>query len=226
MTIVCDREVRFVFSTVHKFKGLEMDNVRLLDDFSYQRLPYSVPEHDGEEFNLLYVALTRAKKRLMLNDALYFLMTSSAVDCCYEEVRPPPPVPTLCVLCGEEMTQYHTPAVLWQQPLTILDSIQRSPGYLCSVCAWAKMRRVCHTVGGRWNKDPWDWKVRPGIVHAGSHAFLRRILSRRDVNQEELVEIYNQVLTSRPRDLKGCELGNQSDYTVNNLVLQLFGDAA
>ena len=99
-----------------------------------------------EEFNLLYVALTRAKTKLMMIDALYFLMTSTAVECCYEEVQVLPLVPTQCVLCREQTVQ--APAVLWQQPLYILDSIQRSSGYLCSVCAWANRRRVHHTVGG------------------------------------------------------------------------------
>ena len=28
-----DPEVKYVFSTVHRFKGLEMDRVHLLDDF-------------------------------------------------------------------------------------------------------------------------------------------------------------------------------------------------
>ena len=174
---------------------------------------------------MLYVALTRAKSQVMMNDALYYLMTSKAVDSCYEELRAPPLVPTQCVLCGERTEQYQTPAVLWQRPLSILHSIKRSGGYLCSGCAWANQRRVHHTVGGRWNNEPWDWKVRPGIVGAGHHAFLRRILSRRDVNQEELAEVYNHVLTSRPRDIKGCELGNPSDYNINQLFLQLFGDA-
>ena len=138
---VHDPEVKFEFSTVHKFKGLESDNVRLLDDFFYQGLPYSGrvnTKEQREEFNLLYVALTRAKIKLTMNDALYFLMTSNAVDSCYEELRAPPLVPTQCVLCREQTVQYQTPAVLWQQPLSILDSIQRSSGYLCSVCAWAK----------------------------------------------------------------------------------------
>ena len=34
-----DPQVEMVFSTVHKFKGLEMDTVRLLDDFIYMGIP-------------------------------------------------------------------------------------------------------------------------------------------------------------------------------------------
>ena len=229
---VDDPEVKFVFSTVHKFKGLEMDNVRLLDDFIYQGLPYNVPANNHEqkeEFNLLYVALTRAKTRLMMNDALYFLMTSTTVDSCYEELRAPPLVTTQCVLCSEQTAQYQSPAVLWQQPLSILHSIQRSPGYLCSVCAWANQRRVCHVVGGRRKNDPLKWNVPAGIVSAGNHAFLRRVLSPRDVNQEDMASLYyNRVLAARPRDIQGCELAHLSEYTttsvVNSIFLQPFGD--
>ena len=34
-----DPQVEIVFSTVHKFKGLEMDTVSLLDDFNYLEIP-------------------------------------------------------------------------------------------------------------------------------------------------------------------------------------------
>ena len=74
--------MKYVFSTVHKFKGLEMNHVRLLDDFNFAGVPYS--KHDPntfkgkekDEMNLLYVALTRAKKSLTMNSALFFLFTS------------------------------------------------------------------------------------------------------------------------------------------------------
>ena len=34
-----DPQVEMVFSTVHKFQGVEMDTVRLLDDFIYMGIP-------------------------------------------------------------------------------------------------------------------------------------------------------------------------------------------
>ncbi|XP_077977682.1 F-box DNA helicase 1-like [Glandiceps talaboti] len=63
-----------VLSTAHKSKGLEFDTVKLTDDYlsgilnypdgvSYQDLP-------EDELNLLYVAVTRAKKRLLMNRVL------------------------------------------------------------------------------------------------------------------------------------------------------------
>ncbi|EEB07719.1 DNA helicase I [Schizosaccharomyces japonicus yFS275] len=64
-----------ILTTAHQAKGLEWENVQLGDDFrpkfdsiSYTRIPYS--RFLQEEINILYVALTRAKKNLILNPML------------------------------------------------------------------------------------------------------------------------------------------------------------
>ena len=76
----------YIFSTVHKFKGLECDSVsllltsrvsatpvlnefsskvRLLSDFCYNDIPFALPTEaskaalGADEYNLLYVGLTR-----------------------------------------------------------------------------------------------------------------------------------------------------------------------
>lgn len=59
-----DPRVQYVFSTVHKFKGLEFPTVKLLDDFYFGNLPQTpkpgaISAAAVEEINLLYVALTR-----------------------------------------------------------------------------------------------------------------------------------------------------------------------
>lgn len=69
-------DVWMTFSTAHKSKGLEFDRVRLCNDFGktvdrYGNLDYSSAP---EERNLLYVALTRAKAELELNEDLYRLI--------------------------------------------------------------------------------------------------------------------------------------------------------
>ncbi len=60
--------------TAHKAKGLEFDYVQLGDDF------FSVLERDPDdqidEFNLSYVAVTRAKKGLFLNKDLQKLLAA------------------------------------------------------------------------------------------------------------------------------------------------------
>ncbi len=61
------------FSTVHRCKGLEYDEVFLCSDFSHEKMicavkddPERTPGDLAEEVNLLYVAITRAKVRLHL----------------------------------------------------------------------------------------------------------------------------------------------------------------
>ncbi len=61
------------FSTVHRCKGLEYDEVFLCSDFTHEKMihvfkddPERTPAELAEEVNLLYVAITRAKQRLHL----------------------------------------------------------------------------------------------------------------------------------------------------------------
>lgn len=73
-------KAEIVFSTVHRFKGMEYDAVLLADDFvtedKVRRLredQNARPEHFSrmiEEINLLYVAITRAKIGLYIPDTL------------------------------------------------------------------------------------------------------------------------------------------------------------
>jgi hypothetical protein len=58
-----------IISTIHKAKGREWDNVILCDDFPIFQHSECFKEAlrtSREEFNLLYVGVTRAKKQLML----------------------------------------------------------------------------------------------------------------------------------------------------------------
>ena len=70
VAILCSRispnmqaeDVRYIFSSVHKFKGLECDTVRLLDDFFFENLPRDRPGMGrsdggvGDGYKLPYVA--------------------------------------------------------------------------------------------------------------------------------------------------------------------------
>ncbi|HTL07915.1 MAG TPA: 3'-5' exonuclease, partial [Chitinophagaceae bacterium] len=77
-----------IYSTVHRCKGMEYDEVTLLDDFiSEDKLKKYIAQHEGgvmtdhernrlaEEVNILYVAVTRAKNRLLLPAAINPLQT-------------------------------------------------------------------------------------------------------------------------------------------------------
>jgi len=170
-----DPRVKFVFSTVHKFKGLEMDNVRLLDDFNYIGIPYESPYYNPvtghwevpgcmteiDEFNLLYVALTRAKVKLILNDALYFLLSSNSVNYSFLHILPVvPAVVGECVKCKEKV-EVGGPVTLYQDLVRVGDKC-RMGGWLCGLCSWSDLRRVNHVLGG---KNPGNgWKVNPGTI--------------------------------------------------------------
>lgn len=75
-----DFDGEIFLSTGHKAKGLEFDIVTISDDF----LPYYNDEEDPDETfknwiksqnaNLLYVALTRAKSKLILSDEMLFFI--------------------------------------------------------------------------------------------------------------------------------------------------------
>jgi superfamily I DNA/RNA helicase len=62
-------EAGLTFSTVHRAKGREWDAVHILDDFinpgEQEALQALSPAVRTEEFNILYVAITRAKKKLL-----------------------------------------------------------------------------------------------------------------------------------------------------------------
>lgn len=60
---VNDRDVDFIISTTHKAKGLEWNNVILGDDFF-------ISKKSEPEWNLVYVAMTRAKNNLAYPEAI------------------------------------------------------------------------------------------------------------------------------------------------------------
>jgi superfamily I DNA/RNA helicase len=68
-----------VLATAHKAKGLEWPRVRLADDFpsleeldalDQDGLLCLTPEERDQELHLLYVAVTRARQQLELNEAV------------------------------------------------------------------------------------------------------------------------------------------------------------
>ncbi len=76
--IINPKYADIIVSTTHKAKGLEFEQVRLADDFVSLRNKNGKFKKniDNEEFNILYVALTRAKKNIKLNKELEDLIFS------------------------------------------------------------------------------------------------------------------------------------------------------
>jgi len=66
-------KAQIVLTTAHKSKGLEFREVRIADDFpklvNNGKL-ITGEEFDIDEFNLIYVAITRTKERIMLSESL------------------------------------------------------------------------------------------------------------------------------------------------------------
>ena len=98
--------------------------------------------------NLLYVALTRAKRLLVINDALFFLLTSSFINNSLEYLLPVQPAyPSRCVKCrgGVEVTG---PVSMYQERMRVGD-LTKCGGWLCSNVAYVL------PVGGGWSVILW-----------------------------------------------------------------------
>jgi F-box protein 18 (helicase) len=66
---VDEKQAEVVLTTAHKAKGLEWPDVTLTDDFPDLMVngePISKNDLEADEFNLIYVSLTRAMDRLRL----------------------------------------------------------------------------------------------------------------------------------------------------------------
>ena len=69
-----ENEANIVLSTIHKAKGREWHNVVIIDDINLIHSSKTIPfliSNLWDEFNLLYVAITRAKKNLVISDKLH-----------------------------------------------------------------------------------------------------------------------------------------------------------
>ncbi|KAG8515948.1 F-box DNA helicase 1, partial [Galemys pyrenaicus] len=143
-----DRDfAEYILGTVHKAKGLEFDTVHVLDDFvkvpcarhNLAQLPhFRVESFSEDEWNLLYVAVTRAKKRLIMTKSLeniltlageYFLqaeltsdvLKTGVVRCCVGQCNNAIPVDT--VLTMKKL------------PITYSNRKENKGGHLCHSCA-------------------------------------------------------------------------------------------
>lgn len=84
----CDLKTQnpdIVISTAHKSKGLEADNVTLFNDFNFE-IEDGELEVSDEELNLVYVAVTRAKKNLDVTGIKKLLIALENENNLYENV--------------------------------------------------------------------------------------------------------------------------------------------
>jgi len=197
--------VKYVFSTVHKFKGLECDTVRLLDDFFYSGLPRERPglwhetdERGGQvedEYNLLYVALTRAKRNLVMNDALFYLITSGVISSNYEqlvEINSSPnskSKPLLCVKCSRKVKISGLSYGLRQVEI-YLSGRMRKAGPVCTLCSVARRRKIHYEVGGTIEGA---MRIKPGTVLDRGHVFNAPLFKSLDTGEQFQEELENHI---------------------------------
>lgn len=142
--MICFLDV--VFSTAHKSKGMEWDTVVLMDDFIPTLVSGMISGEAQEERNLLYVAVTRAKRKLIINPACYYTLLAvgdrreKIVDSStYLDAHGPI---SICFRCQEILPgQCRTKtASLVTTPLKIMTlnnepSEAKREGILCTLCA-------------------------------------------------------------------------------------------
>ncbi|KAL4658441.1 F-box DNA helicase 1 isoform X1 [Arapaima gigas] len=142
----------FILGTVHKSKGLEFDTVVVTDDFikvpcarhNLQQLVHCVRANIPEdEWNLLYVAVTRAKRRLMITKSIKNILTLAGEYQLRAELtsslltngQPP--------RCSVQGCQNHMRAesalTMCQLPIRYVDSVETG-GPLCATCVEQRLR--------------------------------------------------------------------------------------
>ncbi|EFD0578700.1 ATP-dependent helicase [Escherichia coli] len=77
-TVTCEKDADITVSTAHRSKGLEWPVVILDEDFADITDPLMPEDERRDETNLLYVAVTRARKTLVLNSLMRQLVAEEA----------------------------------------------------------------------------------------------------------------------------------------------------
>uniref|UniRef100_A0A2D4P3C0 Uncharacterized protein n=1 Tax=Micrurus surinamensis TaxID=129470 RepID=A0A2D4P3C0_MICSU len=136
----------YILGTVHKAKGLEFDTVQIDDDFLRQPVE-TMPK---DKLNLLYIAFTRAKKRLILSRCLAAVLKKAKVYYVRFELATAQGNTTPLV-CSEDECHNSIPADSLLIPKRInfvyTDSTETSEGFLCPSCTWDNHGPIAHLAG-------------------------------------------------------------------------------
>ncbi|XP_074880654.1 F-box DNA helicase 1 isoform X3 [Buteo buteo] len=136
----------YLIGTVHQAKGLEFDTVLIADDFvqvphlngDHQRTSFNIGMYPEDEWNLLYVAVTRAKKYLLMSKSLENLLALAGerflrVELMSEAAKDGAPIACSMPLCTETL-QSSSRLVVRKLPLTHSNGSKDAGGYLCHTC--------------------------------------------------------------------------------------------
>ncbi|XP_023278754.1 F-box DNA helicase 1 [Seriola lalandi dorsalis] len=141
----------FIVGTVHKAKGLEFDTVMVTDDFT--EVPcsrHNLHHHPGfafskfpdDEWNLLYVAVTRARTSLIITKSIYNILTvageyflkSEMPDSLMKAGEPLPCSITNCPNCITPGSAF----IMCKQQMQYTDGASDG-GPLCERCVWTRI---------------------------------------------------------------------------------------
>ncbi|XP_014800928.1 PREDICTED: F-box DNA helicase 1 isoform X2 [Calidris pugnax] len=137
----------YLIGTVHQAKGLEFDTVLVADDFVkvpclsgdfQRRTNFSIGMYPDDEWNLLYVAVTRAKKYLLMSKSLEHLLALAGerflrVELMSEAVKDGATIACSVPQCTGTL-QSSFQLVVKKLPLTHSNGSKDAGGYLCHAC--------------------------------------------------------------------------------------------
>ncbi|XP_041637121.1 F-box DNA helicase 1 [Cheilinus undulatus] len=146
----------FILGTVHKAKGLEFDTVMITDDFT--KVPssrhnlhhynnFSFDDVENDEWNLLYVAVTRARTSLIITKNIRRILTlageyflkSDMPDSLIKEGQALP----CCVQNCPNCTTPGAAFIMSKQEMKCTDGVSAG-GPLCERCVWTRIGPIAY----------------------------------------------------------------------------------
>ncbi|KAF1372544.1 hypothetical protein PFLUV_G00266600 [Perca fluviatilis] len=144
-------EADFIIGTVHKAKGLEFETVMVTDDFAkvpssehnlHHNPNFSFADIADDEWNLLYVAVTRAKTSLIVTKTVRRILTvageyflKSEMPSTLMKVGDPLPC---CVTDCPNCTTPGSAFIMCKQQMKCSDGVSAG-GPLCERCVWTRI---------------------------------------------------------------------------------------
>ncbi|XP_016302947.1 F-box DNA helicase 1-like isoform X2 [Sinocyclocheilus anshuiensis] len=135
----------FILGTVHKAKGLEFDTVVVTDDFmkvpcarhNLQRVGFNAANIPDDEWNLLYVAITRAKRALYITKTISNILTFTGEYFLRSGLTSTLPSKDPSLVCSIEGCENHITAdavlSMSKLPIRYMESVDAG-GVLCLTC--------------------------------------------------------------------------------------------
>ncbi|XP_030072453.1 F-box DNA helicase 1 isoform X2 [Microcaecilia unicolor] len=147
----------FILGTVHKAKGMEFETVHVSDDFvkvpcarhNIQRLQFRVDMHNEDEWNLLYVAVTRAKKHLLITKSIENILTLAGEYFLRPELKTSlfKEKGGICAIteCRNTVPE-ESMLAMKKLPVTYSDKKEDRGGYLCHACVQQRLGPMTYLI--------------------------------------------------------------------------------